>query len=120
MDEYTRFVAVLVPLAESRFKSDAAQKKSRGIYQQTPPWWATWNGTATEQCMAFLADFASKARLHTGRPIPDAWQTQQWDAPDPRLDMAGFVASRETKNYETVLPFVADIIRTGRLPANLP
>jgi hypothetical protein len=82
-DPYVRFVAVLVPLAESRFKSDAAQKKSRGIYQQTAPWWKTWDKGAAEQCQAFLDDFASKVRLHTGRPIPDAWQTQMWDAPDP-------------------------------------
>ncbi len=96
------------------------QRKSHGIYQQTPPWWATWDSGAAEQCLAFLADFASKTKIHVGRPVQDAWQTQQWDAPNPLLDIEGFNASRETQNYETVLPFVAEIIRSGRLPKNLP
>jgi hypothetical protein len=114
VDDYTRFCAVLTAFSESDFRSDAMQKNSRGVYQQTLPWWPTANGTTTEQCMAFLAAFARIAR--TGDAVADCWAVQQWAAPNPRTDMTGFKAAPETVNYSRRLPLVPAIIRDRRLP----
>ena len=81
-----------------------------GVFQQTPRWWPTAHGTTTEQCKAFLADFAAKARFHNGDPVRDCWLTQQWAAPDPRLDYVGFKASPETVNYTRRLPDIPRLL----------
>lgn len=114
VDGYTRTCCVLTAYAESDFRSDATQKKSLGVFMQTLPWWPTATGTTTEQCMAFLAEFAKIKR--TGDPVTDCWQVQQWDAPNPRTDPTAFRVAPETVNYSRRLPLVPVIIRDRRLP----
>jgi hypothetical protein len=113
-DGYTRLCTVLTAFAESDFKSDAVQRNSRGVFQQTLPWWPTATGTTTEQCMAFLAEFARIKR--TGDPVTDCWQVQQWLAPNPATDPTAFRAAPETVNYLRRLPLVPAIIQNRRLP----
>lgn len=107
-----------MPLAESRYQTGAVQKQSHGIFQQTPPWWETWDAGPVEQCQAFLEEFAVIRR--TGDPIRDAWAVQRWAAADPEDDLEAFWAAAETQNYVRCLPYVAEILRTGKLPAKMP
>jgi hypothetical protein len=115
VDDYTRLATVLVAYAESDFRSEAVQHgKTFGVFQQDPRWWPTATGTTTEQCMAFLAEFARIKR--TGDLVADAWQVQRWLAPDPKIDMRGFRAAAESQNYIRRVPLVPAIIRDRRLP----
>lgn len=122
VDEYTRFCCVLTAYAESDFRSGATQvmqdgvSVTTGVFQQSSKWWPSATKGTAAQCEAFLADFTSKTRRHTGRPVEDCWYTQMWAAPDPRLDPAGFAASPETQNYVRRLPDIPSIISERRLP----
>ena len=112
VDEYTRLCAVLTAFAESDFRSDAVQRETVGVFQQNPRWWPSATQGTAAQCRAFLAAF----RDVTGDPVRDCWRVQRWLAPDPAVDLPGFLAADETKNYVRRLPLVAAIIQTGRLP----
>lgn len=113
VDEYTRTCTVLTAFSESDFRSDAVQRgKTFGVFQQDPKYWPSAMGSTAEQCRAFLAAF----RDVTGDPVRDCWRVQRWLAPDPAVDLPGFLAADETKNYVRRLPLVAAIIQTGRLP----
>lgn len=117
VDAYTTFCAVLTGYAESDFRVDAVQaNRTFGVFQQNPRWWPGNPTDTAHQCASFLADFMSKTGEHTGRPVADCWRTQQWLAPDPRLDPAGFTASPETQNYVRRVPAVQGIIDTRRVP----
>lgn len=130
MDDYTRFVTVLVAFSESDFRSDAVQldpitgeAKSFGCFQQKPAFWPTARGTTTEQCMAFLANFAQNRRHHNGDPVHDAWITQRWGIPGAVWPDTGPLFSEQkvtprtsTENYFRRVPLVPAIIRDRRLP----
>jgi hypothetical protein len=110
-DDYTRLCAVLTGYAESDYRSDAVQHGATfGVFQQTSRYWPSAHGSTADQCRAFLADFRSKAKQHNGDAVRDCWLTQQWAAPDPRADLAGFRAAAETLNYTRRLPDVLRLI----------
>jgi hypothetical protein len=114
VDEYTRFCCVLTAYAESDFRSDAVQRDSHGIFQQTLPWWTTALSGPAEQCAAFLDAFRESAKHHNGDPVHDCWVVQRWAVPnggetwpDPG---PGFVTAPETVNYSRRVADVPGLI----------
>lgn len=118
-DDYTVRVACLVILAESRFKWNATSthgsgRPSEGLFQQTLPWWDNDHFDIVQATTVWWSRFRDITR--TNDPIEDAWKIQQWAAPNPSVDLFGFRAANETKNYTNVLPYVNEMIRTGEVP----
>lgn len=117
-DSYATYCTVLTAYAESDFKWDAKSKNptksgyySEGVFQQTLPWWPHDHFDVVASTRAFLNAFRRK----TGNPIKDAWYVQFWAAPDPQLDVEGFLAAVETQNYSRRLTAVNQMIATGKL-----
>lgn len=115
MDTYTRQAAVLTAYAESDFKVDAVQGETIGIFQQNPRWWKGDLLNVTHATNLFVDDFTSKQSQHTGRIVSDCWLTQQWNAPNPLIDYAGFIAAKETMNYTRRLPDIPQLMK-GIIP----
>lgn len=112
---YERFCTYLTAYSESDYYNDRKQKMQDGIhytsgmFQQSDRWWPnpTDIPTATE---SFLNDFRKKAALHGDNTVASIWLTQMWNAPNPNLDLYGFMVAPETQNYLSRITKVAPIM----------
>lgn len=116
LDKYTQQAVVLSCGSESDYRNLPDDARGfGGILQQTGRWWFNNRHDVVQAVNAFVRDFTSRTGEHNGRLVEDCWKTQQWDAPDPRLDNNGFYASRETLNYVDHVQYVPGYL-VGRLP----
>lgn len=116
---------MLAAYAESDYESDAVQydpvtdaAKSFGVFQQKPMYWPTAHQGTLAQCRAFITEFKSVYKHHTGDPVIDCWLVQRWEVPNAVWPKPGpgFFTAKETVNYTRRLPVINQIIETKRLP----
>lgn len=102
---HERYLTYLTAYSESRFFNGRSQMMkdgkhfTRGMFQQSDRWWPNPLDipTATRSFLQAFRD--GKVDQLNLSNVAKLWVVQQWAAPDPRIDLVGFIKSPETQNY---------------------